>query len=198
VKVTSDKKAYDVDHPDYGSAAPVICFLSIAEATKAGNRAAERFAVADVTQSFRDNLSFMDRASGQGLQVSVDAATGRIIISVKPDHFNSEDEVLTILSQTAVVASKAVWTTYSAARLIDIQFRADTTDAFGAKSEDVLASIQIERGTGLKFVYDGLKQRVQADNRLLFCTADGYMISPLIYAKVEDFGCLSSPGRAAP
>src|SRR5581483_5590918 len=126
---------------------------------------------------FRDNLGFMDRASGEHLQVALDPG-GIVAIRVQPSRIRDEGDNLTIAAHTAVVASKAIWSTYPAVQRIDVSVVRSFTDAYGAVQVETTAMLQIKRATGEKFVYDGLKARVEADNTLLFCTADGYRIQP--------------------
>jgi hypothetical protein len=194
VKVGQDGKARATDDPHYGDTTATSCWVSIDAASTAGHHPAERFQVADVTKSFRDNLGYATRASAENLQVEVDESAGMVRITVKPSQVLNEADILTIGSATALVASKAIWTTYPEAQAIYVDVDADVTDQFGATSTKPVAESIVNRGTGSRFIYDGLRDRVNADNKLFYCISDHYVIAAFIYVKLKDRGCLAAAG----
>lgn len=151
-----------------------------------------RFTPQAVIKSVTDNRNFMPRASTDKLEVEISG--GLVSIRITPSLLN-ETDALTFTTHMAVVASKAIWTTYPEAQSVKVELLNELTDAFGRKSVEPITMIQINRATADKFDYDGLKQRVTSDNKLLFCVADKYQIRPVVYSKIEDKGCLTSPAR---
>jgi hypothetical protein len=186
VKVGSDGKARATDDPQYGATQALSCWASAAAASTAGHQTAEQFRVADVTKSFRDNLNTMDRASGENLQVSLDGSSGLVGISVQPSNFSVDTDALTIASQTSVVASRAVWTTYADAQTIQVTVLRNVSGTV-----QPVAVTVVSRATGSKFAYDQLKKQVNDDNKAFFCQADGYAIAYNVYTQLKNVGCLT-------
>lgn len=171
------------------------------EAPKATNTAVPPAPTAALTleqrieKSYRDNRGFMPRASVDGLEV-VMLPNGFLRIQTKPT-LASEGDTLTVAGANAIVASRAVWTTYPEVSEIFVSVVGDLTNTqTGAKSEGILAATTVRRATGEKFQYDGLKSLASDDNKLFFCGADNYQIHPSVYAALKDKGCLARWGLA--
>jgi hypothetical protein len=135
----------------------------------------------------------MARTTTDGLSVAWDGG-GLVILELYPKTVLSDGDILTIASASAVVASKAIWTTYLQVDLMQVDVRVEFTDQFGKKSVESAALLTITRSTGEKFVYDGLRDRVISDNKILFCAVDHYRIHPSVYAKLGNKGCLADWG----
>lgn len=153
---------------------------------------------AQLKKSYEDNRGFMIRAVGDPVKVSFDPAAGTAEFDVYPKAIASEGDVLTIESASAIVASKAVWSSYPQVKEIIVATYLDFTNASGASRSEVAASTSILRATGNTFVYDGLKSRALSDNKLWFCGADAYNIHPAIYTKLGNPGCLAQWGMNKP
>lgn len=150
------------------------------------------FTVDAVSKSIRDNRNFMPRSSMDKMQVSISG--GLVRFEVEPNLIN-ETDALTVASHNAIVASRAIWTTYPEAQAIQVVVLNELTDQFGAKKVEQITYIQVNRATGEMFQYDGLKSRVISDNKLMFCNADKYQIHPVVYTRIQDKGCLRSAAR---
>lgn len=145
-----------------------------------------------IANSYRANLDFMARASADNLRVQTLA--GLVEIDVHPQTVLTEGDALTIAAESALVASRAIWTTYPDVQQIELKMLGDFTDQFGASTTDVAASITVLRATAERFQYDGLRDLVYGDNKHLFCVADHYQIHLAIYQALGDTGCLSTWG----
>jgi hypothetical protein len=132
-------------------------------------------------KSYKDNRDFMTRAVGDPIKVTWAADTGELTIDVFPKTLASEGDALTVAGASAIVASKAIWTTYPQVQVLTVSAWTDFTDASGAKTNEPAATTSIHRATGAAFVYDGLKSRALSDNKLFFCGADEYEINIAIW-----------------
>jgi hypothetical protein len=141
-----------------------------------------------IAQSIRDNRSFMSRASTDKMTVEL-TPVGLVTITIEPTLAN-ETDALTVAGQTALVANRAIWTTYPDVQQIRVELLNEVTDANGAKSVVPVTFLQFNRATATPFQYDGLKQQATSDNKYMYCLADEYSIAPFIYAEVRDKGCL--------
>ncbi|MDO8617155.1 MAG: hypothetical protein Q7T33_15705 [Dehalococcoidia bacterium] len=151
--------------------------------------------VGQVTKSYKDNQGFMPRASADDLNVQwLPELGGLVKIEMNPETVLTEGDSLTITAHSALVASKAIWTTYPEVQQIEVTMLGDFIDQFGVSSTKVAASITVLRPTGEKFQYDGLKDLVYLDNKHLFCVADHYQIHLAIYQALGDKGCLAEWG----
>ena len=145
-------------------------------------------------KSYRDNRGFMLRASADGLKVTWTAQGGILIIDLTPKAILSEGDSLTIAGASAIVASRAVWTTYPEVQEITVSIWTSFTDQVGASSQEIAAGTTVRRPTGDRFQYDGLRDRALGDNKLFFCAADRYQIHPAVYRELKDKGCLAQWG----
>jgi len=149
-----------------------------------------------VAKSYRDNRGFMVRAVNDNLKVEWwPELEGLLKVDVHPELLNEAD-ALTVTSHVALVASKAVWSTYPEVQELQVSTLAVFTDNVGAKNTFPAATIRILRPTGERFQYDGLKDRVIVDNKMLFCTADHYQLHPSVFASLGSKGCLVEWGVA--
>jgi hypothetical protein len=150
------------------------------------------FSESDVARAIGADLSFMPRASREGMAVIIRG--NAVTVSIEPKLLNEAD-TLTVASHTALAVSKVLWANFPQAERLDVTVRSVFTDAVGAKRIGVAASLEVSRQTAARFVYDGLKERVMVDNKHLFCLADRYSIHPAVYARIKDAGCLTGRGR---
>lgn len=146
-----------------------------------------------IEKSYRDNRGFMTRASAEGLKVR-QVADGVIVIELSPSAIASEGDTLTIAGQSAIVASRAVWGTYPSVQQLQVTVWIGITDQFGAKSNAIGAAIMVDRPTGEKLQYDGLKDRQIVDNKSFFCTADHYFVNIIVFREIVDKGCMAAFG----
>ena len=144
-------------------------------------------------KSYRDNRGFMSRATNDQLAVNWQPQGGIATFTVHGAEA-AGGGFLTVASHSALVANRAVWTTYPEVEEIRLVVMSDFVDQFGAKKADIAAMITTLRPTGIQFQYDGLKDRVILDNKSLFCVADNYRIHGAIYREINDKGCLARWG----
>lgn len=142
-------------------------------------------------KSYRDNRDFMVRASAENLAIAWDAGLGILTIRVKPSSVLSNGDFLTIAGHSAIVAGRAIWTTYPAVQILQLSVLADFISATGQTTEEIAAFISVDRSTAATFDYDGLKIRELNDNKAFFCVATIYRIHLSIYSKLGDPGCLA-------
>jgi len=148
-----------------------------------------------VERSYQDNLDFMLWAADDDLKVEwLPELTGLVKISVHPELVLSEGDFLTIAGSSAIVASRAIWTTYPEVHQIEVTVLGDFTDQFGNTATELAAQTTVLRATGEQFNYEGLRDRHYGDNKLFFCVADHYEIHLAIYTKLWDKGCLAQWG----
>lgn len=149
-----------------------------------------------IAKSYRDNRGFMIRASAEDMDVEI-PTPGSVIINVRPSSFATEGDYLTVASHSALVASRAIWTTYPEVQTVTLnvmgQFTSNTT---GQRSTLVAVQSTVSRATAAPFDYDGLKSVVLGDNKRFLCNSTRYTIHPSIYAALGDKGCLAQWGVA--
>lgn len=146
---------------------------------------------AQLLKSYQDNRDFMSRAVGSPVKVTWDASTATATFDVYPSTILNEADALTIAGASAIVANKAVWSTYPQVGTIVTNAWIDVTDSTGATTKQNVVSSTVVRATGTKFVYSGLKDRAAQDNKLWFCGADAYQLDAVIYLKIKDLGCMA-------
>lgn len=152
--------------------------------------------VQQLTKSYEDEQNFMIRASDDELNVQwLPELGGLVKIEIKTLPFSNGD-FLTITAHSALVASRAIWSTYPDVEQIEMTLLGDFTDQFGASTTGPAASMTVFRATGEQIDYDGMEDLVLLDNKHLFCVADHYQIAPSIYQKLGDKGCLAVWGFA--
>jgi hypothetical protein len=145
-------------------------------------------------RSYKDNKGFMVRAVGDP-EVRWQPESGTLEFRKKAEAL-SEGDTLTITAHSALVANKAIWTTYPEVKLLQFTLVGEfSNQATGASSSQVAAAIMVDRATAEKWDYDGLKGVVLADNKRLFCNAPHYFIHLAIYRALKDPGCLGLPGK---
>lgn len=145
-------------------------------------------------KSYKDNKGFMVRAVGDP-DVRWLPESGTLEFRKKADAL-SEGDALTITAHSALVANRAIWSTYPEVKLVQFtligEFINQTT---GASTDEVSAAIMVDRETASKWDYDGLKSLVLNDNKRLFCNAPHHFIHIAIYRALKDTGCLGLPGK---
>jgi hypothetical protein len=150
-----------------------------------------------VAKSYRDNLGFISSASDRGLTVAWNPSNGTLRIDVLQQSVfggSAEGNAIEQASASGIVASKAIWTTYPAVETLIVALNAEFTDSTGNSGVLTAAATTVLRSTGLKFNYDGLRQRHLSDNKLFLCGADHYQILPTVYAALGARGCLLNWG----
>jgi hypothetical protein len=150
------------------------------------------FDVAGVTKTIQDGRSFMGRANTDKLAVEISG--NHITATIQPTLLN-ETDALSITSHTALAASRAVFERFPEAQSLMVALVTEFTTATGQKTMNRAAMIQVNRATAASWAYDGLRTRVQSDNKHLFCLADKYQIHPAVYAEVKDKGCLRGAAK---
>ena len=113
---------------------------------------------------------------------------GGLVTVTSTAKLQKDIDALDVTSDTATVASKAIWTTYAEAQSLQVVVLKD-----GAGQ--AMATVQVERSTGAQFQYDDLKKRVNNDDKYFFCVADTYSISAAAFAGIKDTGCLTGPAK---
>ena len=151
-----------------------------------------------VAKSYRDNLNFLGSATAEGLDIVWAEADGLLTINVTPRALFSEGTALTVAGASAIVASRAVWTTYPSVSEISLLLWTDFTDQNGNTKKEIAALLSVTRPTAEKFDYDGLKGRALSDNKLFFCTVDRYRLHPAVYNALGNKGCLAQWGASKP
>lgn len=145
-------------------------------------------------KSYRDNKGFMVRATDDGIALKWDEATGEVNIDLYPKTFLSDGDVLTIAGHSAIVANRAIWSTYPEVKRLKVNVWSEFTLPTGQKQNLVAGGITVVRSTASLYAYDGLKDRELLDNKSFFCVADGYVIHPSVYTALGDKGCLVAAG----
>lgn len=147
-----------------------------------------------VAKSYKDNKGFMVRAVS-GPTVRWISESG-ILELRKYENSNGAGDTLTVVAHSALVANKAIWTTYPEVKLLQFTLVEDFTNLnTGAKSQEVSAAIMIDRATAAKFDYNGLKNVILGDNKRFFCTAPHAFINFIVFREIKDKGCIGLPGK---
>jgi len=181
------------------TATPTLVAASVSAPTPSPLVDEHALTVANVTKSLQDNDSFLAPRSFDAPRVQIGEGDidGEVYITITPSLLN-ETDALTKGSVAALKATKALFDWYPGLTVIDVGVVADVTNQYGNQYKDQVASITISNLTARKFDYSGLADRVLADNKLLFCVADGYSITNVVWTKIKDRGCLSSSYRLTP
>ncbi len=132
----------------------------------------------------------MTRATEDDIKLAFNS-DGVVTIDLHPKSVISEGDILTITGASAIVANRALWTTYPEVNVIVVQVWNEFTSPTGQKSDEIAAGITTTRATSVNYGYDGLKDRQTLDNKNFFCVADQYQIHPSIYVSLGDKGCLA-------
>lgn len=146
----------------------------------------------------RENVAATLHAGGGFMAASsfhnlnVDIAITIVTITVQPN-LNNDTDALTIASADALDAAHGIFSQYPSVTEITTSILADVTDATGHTTTKPVAQMTISSTTAAGFDYQGLRDRVTSDNKILFCDADHYAIALFVYAKLKDRGCLVSP-----
>jgi hypothetical protein len=161
-------------------------------------------------QAYKDNRTFVPRASADELKVTFDAATGLATFSIRPlpDSGNTiggnskflggpGNDALQITAQSALVANKVTWPLVPEVKRVYVTVLTEFSTAAGTKNIDNAAGISVDRATGTKMDYDALKTSVPAQPRSFFCAADAYAFQAIVYNSIADKGCMTgvSKGR---
>lgn len=124
--------------------------------------------------------------------INIDGAY--ISVTYKADSALRETDLLTIGAATSYSALRALFANANV-QTVTITTLADWTDQFGKTAEETATVATFDRATVAKIDWGGLKDRVESDNKALFCIADTYRIHPGIYSRLENKGCLTGAAR---
>ncbi|MGE0688891.1 MAG: hypothetical protein AB7P33_19285 [Dehalococcoidia bacterium] len=162
-----------------------------------------------IAQAYRDNRTFVPRASVDELKVTFDAASGLATVSVRPLPTSSNtiggnsqflggpsNDTLQITAQSALVANKVVWASFPEVKRVYVTVSTEFTAA-GTKVIDVAAGIAVDRASGTKMDFEALKTSVPAQPRSYFCSADAYFFQAVVYASIADKGCLTGATKGS-
>lgn len=147
-------------------------------------------------KSFRDNKGFMPLAADDDLKVTWEPIAGLLTFEIyRGDKNTSTGATLHTGGSTALIANRAIWTTYPAVNEITVQMWEKAINTSTGQQLDLVATrITTTRETASRFDYDGLKSLQISDNKRFFCSADSYQFAPHIYADIGDKGCLATWG----
>jgi hypothetical protein len=199
--------------PTTAPAATVAATSAAASATRAPSPAAvSNVNVAELegklAQAYRDNRTFVPRASVDELKVTFDAATGIATFSIRPLPTSTNtiggnsqflggpsNDALQITAQSALVANKVTWASFPEVKRVYTVVLTEFSTAAGTRNIDNAAGISVDRATGEKLDYDALKTSVPAQPRSFFCTADAYAFQAVVYNSITDKGCLTGVAK---
>lgn len=127
---------------------------------------------------------------GRPRSIDVSAGAGAVVLHYYAEDAMGETDLLTIGAQTAFSAFRVLFE-HADIETVRVTLLADWIDQLGnTNSEDTTSSL-FTRATADQVNWDGLQDRVYADNKLLFCVSDERYIHPAIVARLEDLGCLA-------
>ncbi len=127
---------------------------------------------------------------GRPRSVSVVTTAGSIVVRYKAENALGETDLLSIGAQTSFSAMRALFAN-PRVQTVRVTLLADWTDQYGQTEEKETTSSLLRRETvDIRINWDGLEDRVYADNKLFFCISEDYYIHPAIYVRLEDKGCL--------
>ena len=169
-------------------------------------------AVADlearIDRAYRDNRTFMPRATIDDLKVTFSPATGLVSLAVRPlptsantiggnSQFvgGAANDTLAITSQSSVAAGKAIWSSFPEVKRVNLAVSTEFTLTSGSKVTEVAAEITVDRATGEKMDYTALQTSVKNEPRSFFCAADAYKFHVAVWPTITDKGCLTGPSK---
>lgn len=136
-------------------------------------------------------------ALSKPVSIGVDDAAGLVDLTYK----TSEDDICTATTAEVDQLDIGAATTYAAHRslfrnprvqLVSITVLGTWIDQFGKESEEPSTRSVLGRATvDSRIGWRGLANRVESDNKVMFCSSDEQYVHPAILAKLKDLGCLA-------
>ena len=151
-----------------------------------------------VEKSIRDNKNAVTSGANlDNLQITFDPAEGLLTVSIRPNSPDKDTQFITNGSALSIISGKAIWTTYDRVQKISVQVYRGTKDSHGNLQMEQMAMANYERENGLKYNYGNLKNQSHDDNKLMYCTADFYLLSERVWNALVNKGCLSDRAGGA-
>lgn len=121
--------------------------------------------------------------------VTVGSDTGVIFLSYHYNISSKESEVVTYGAGAAFNASRALFAN-PRVQTVTVEIRSDFVDQLGNTLAKRSSMITLKRSTANKIDWNGLRKMVLADNKHLYCAADGWYLHGIVYDELKDRGCL--------